>query len=224
MSSTDRGRSGRSSRSARGLVRRSPAGARAARAPRVAGRAADARRAAARAPGAVPREGVLLGLELSRPRRRGAVRVPAVSDVVYARGRRRWSRTASRSSARGRRWRSITRRSSPSSSEGAPAICARRTAPRSSRAMPVSTTGRCVTTSGTRCSRTVGKNFDRTGALGPVMVTPEELPPFATGLRIRCRLNCEVVQDSRTDRMLFSVPEVLVYLTSPSRCARGTSS
>jgi acylpyruvate hydrolase len=61
---------------------------------------------------------------------------------------------------------------------------------------------------------TVGKNFDRTGALGPAIVTPDELPPFATGLRIQCRLNGEVVQDSRTDRMLFSVPEVLVYLTS----------
>ena len=60
---------------------------------------------------------------------------------------------------------------------------------------------------------TVGKNFDRTGALGPALVTPDELPPFATGLRIRCRLNGEVLQDSSTDRMLFSVPEVLVYLT-----------
>jgi acylpyruvate hydrolase len=60
---------------------------------------------------------------------------------------------------------------------------------------------------------TVGKNFDRTGALGPAMVTPDELPLFAKGLRIRCRLNGEVVQDSRTDRMVFSVPEVLVYLT-----------
>jgi acylpyruvate hydrolase len=61
---------------------------------------------------------------------------------------------------------------------------------------------------------TVGKNFDRTGAMGPVMVTPDELPPFATGLAIQCRLNDEVVQQSSTDRMIFSVPDVLVYLTS----------
>jgi acylpyruvate hydrolase len=61
---------------------------------------------------------------------------------------------------------------------------------------------------------TLGKNFDGTGALGPAIVTPDELPPFATGLRIQCRLNGEVVQESRTDNMLFSVPEVLVYLTS----------
>jgi 2-keto-4-pentenoate hydratase/2-oxohepta-3-ene-1,7-dioic acid hydratase in catechol pathway len=68
---------------------------------------------------------------------------------------------------------------------------------------------------------TVGKNFDRTGALGPAMVTPDELPPFASGLRIQCRLNGEVVQDSRTDRMLFSVPEVLVYLTSATTLCPG---
>jgi 2-keto-4-pentenoate hydratase/2-oxohepta-3-ene-1,7-dioic acid hydratase in catechol pathway len=68
---------------------------------------------------------------------------------------------------------------------------------------------------------TIGKNFDRTGALGPALVTPDELPPFATGLRIQCRLNGDVVQDSRTDRMLFSVPEVLVYLTSAATLCPG---
>jgi acylpyruvate hydrolase len=68
---------------------------------------------------------------------------------------------------------------------------------------------------------TLGKNFDRTGALGPAMVTPDELPPFAKGLRIQCRLNGDVVQDSRTDRMIFSVPEVLVYLTSAATLDPG---
>jgi 2-keto-4-pentenoate hydratase/2-oxohepta-3-ene-1,7-dioic acid hydratase in catechol pathway len=68
---------------------------------------------------------------------------------------------------------------------------------------------------------TVGKNFDRTGALGPAMVTSDELPPFAAGLRIQCRLNDEVVQDSSTDRMIFSVPEVLAYLTSAATLYPG---
>jgi 2-keto-4-pentenoate hydratase/2-oxohepta-3-ene-1,7-dioic acid hydratase in catechol pathway len=68
---------------------------------------------------------------------------------------------------------------------------------------------------------TVGKNFDRTGALGPALVTPDELPPFATGLRIQCRLNGEIVQDSSTDRMIFSVPEVLVYLTAAATLYPG---
>jgi 2-keto-4-pentenoate hydratase/2-oxohepta-3-ene-1,7-dioic acid hydratase in catechol pathway len=68
---------------------------------------------------------------------------------------------------------------------------------------------------------TIGKNFDRTGALGPAIVTPDEVPPFATGLRIQCRLNGEVVQDSSTDLMIFSVPEVLVYLTSAATLYPG---
>ncbi|MDX6224032.1 MAG: hypothetical protein QOE64_408, partial [Frankiales bacterium] len=68
---------------------------------------------------------------------------------------------------------------------------------------------------------TAGKNFDRTGALGPAVVTPDELPPFANGLRIQCRLNGEVVQDSSTDMMIFSVPEVLVYLTSIATLCPG---
>jgi 2-keto-4-pentenoate hydratase/2-oxohepta-3-ene-1,7-dioic acid hydratase in catechol pathway len=68
---------------------------------------------------------------------------------------------------------------------------------------------------------TIGKNFDRTGAMGPAMVTPDELPPFAAGLRIQCRLNDEVVQDSSTDRMIFSVPEVLAYLTSAATLYPG---
>jgi 2-keto-4-pentenoate hydratase/2-oxohepta-3-ene-1,7-dioic acid hydratase in catechol pathway len=68
---------------------------------------------------------------------------------------------------------------------------------------------------------TIGKNFDRTGALGPAMVTPDELPPFATGLRIQCRLNDEVVQDSSTERMIFSVPETLAYLTSAATLYPG---
>jgi 2-keto-4-pentenoate hydratase/2-oxohepta-3-ene-1,7-dioic acid hydratase in catechol pathway len=68
---------------------------------------------------------------------------------------------------------------------------------------------------------TVGKNFDRTGALGPAMVTPDELPPFARGLRIQCRLNGEIVQDSNTDKMLFPVAEVLVYLTSAATLCPG---
>jgi 2-keto-4-pentenoate hydratase/2-oxohepta-3-ene-1,7-dioic acid hydratase in catechol pathway len=68
---------------------------------------------------------------------------------------------------------------------------------------------------------TVGKNFDGTGAMGPALVTPDELPPFATGLGIQCRLNGEVVQDSSTERMLFSVPDALVYLTSATTLEPG---
>ena len=59
----------------------------------------------------------------------------------------------------------------------------------------------------------MGKNFDQTGPFGPVFVTPDELPPGATGLKIECRLNGETVQSSNTDMMIFPVVETLVYLT-----------
>lgn len=52
---------------------------------------------------------------------------------------------------------------------------------------------------------TPGKNFDRTGAIGPVVVTADELPAGATGLRIACRLNGATVQDASTADMLVPV-------------------
>lgn len=57
---------------------------------------------------------------------------------------------------------------------------------------------------------TVGKNFDSTGAFGPHMVTPDELPPGAKGLGIQCRVNGKVLQDSNTREMIFDV-RTLVY-------------
>jgi len=49
---------------------------------------------------------------------------------------------------------------------------------------------------------TVGKNFDGTGAFGPVLVTSDELPGGARGLSIETRLNGNVVQSSNTDRLI----------------------
>ena len=60
---------------------------------------------------------------------------------------------------------------------------------------------------------TMGKNFDQTGSFGPVYVTADELAPGATGLKIECRLNGQVVQSSNTDMMMFPVIETLVYIT-----------
>ena len=60
---------------------------------------------------------------------------------------------------------------------------------------------------------TMGKNFDQTGPFGPVLVTPDELPPAATGLKIECRLNGQTVQSSNTDMMIFPVVETLVYIS-----------
>ena len=59
----------------------------------------------------------------------------------------------------------------------------------------------------------MGKNFDRTGAFGPWMVTPDEVPPGGKGLKIQTRLNGQVMQSDNTDNMMFPVPETIAYIT-----------
>ena len=59
----------------------------------------------------------------------------------------------------------------------------------------------------------MGKNFDRTGSVGPWMVTADELPRGGKGLKIETRLNGKVMQSSNTDLLMFPVAESLVYLT-----------
>lgn len=59
---------------------------------------------------------------------------------------------------------------------------------------------------------TIGKNFDATGGFGPVLVTADELPPGAVGLRIQSRLNGQVMQDANTSDMIFSVAETIALL------------
>jgi len=60
---------------------------------------------------------------------------------------------------------------------------------------------------------TPGKNFDATGALGPVLVTPDEVPPGGTNLHIECRLNGRIMQSSSTSDMIFDVPRTLEILS-----------
>src|SRR6202451_747288 len=60
---------------------------------------------------------------------------------------------------------------------------------------------------------TMGKNFDATGAFGPWLVTPDALPPAARGLRIQGRLNGKVMQDTRTDLLIFGVPELIEMIS-----------
>ena len=61
---------------------------------------------------------------------------------------------------------------------------------------------------------TVGKNFDGTGALGPVLVTPDELPPGASGLHLQLRLNGQVLQDTKTDDLIFGVADLIAFLST----------
>ncbi len=60
---------------------------------------------------------------------------------------------------------------------------------------------------------TVGKNFDGTGAFGPWLVTPDELPRGARGVRIRTRLNGLTVQDGTTTDMVFDVADLVSILS-----------
>lgn len=60
---------------------------------------------------------------------------------------------------------------------------------------------------------TMGKNFDRTGGFGPECVTPDELPPGASGLGLRTRLNGAVMQEANTRDMLFDVAETIAFVT-----------
>jgi 2-keto-4-pentenoate hydratase/2-oxohepta-3-ene-1,7-dioic acid hydratase in catechol pathway len=61
---------------------------------------------------------------------------------------------------------------------------------------------------------TAGKNFDDTGAFGPWLVTPDELPAGASGLKIECRVNGEVMQSSNTDKLIFDVAKTISLLSS----------
>jgi 2-keto-4-pentenoate hydratase/2-oxohepta-3-ene-1,7-dioic acid hydratase in catechol pathway len=60
---------------------------------------------------------------------------------------------------------------------------------------------------------TVGKNFDGTGALGPIFVTADELPPGAHGLQLTTRLNGEVVQSSNTAHLIFNVATLVSVIS-----------
>jgi len=60
---------------------------------------------------------------------------------------------------------------------------------------------------------TIGKNFDGSGPFGPWLVTPDELPPGAAGLRIQSRLNGQVMQDANTKDFLWDVVESLCIIT-----------
>lgn len=57
---------------------------------------------------------------------------------------------------------------------------------------------------------TRGKSFDTFCPLGPVIVTPDEIPD-PQALALRTRVNGELMQDSSTAEMLFGVAELLAF-------------
>jgi 2-keto-4-pentenoate hydratase/2-oxohepta-3-ene-1,7-dioic acid hydratase in catechol pathway len=59
---------------------------------------------------------------------------------------------------------------------------------------------------------TIGKTFDTFAPTGPHLVTADEAPDPHTR-PIRLRLNGETMQDSNTREFIFTVPQVIAYLT-----------
>jgi len=59
---------------------------------------------------------------------------------------------------------------------------------------------------------TQGKNFDRSGAIGPWLVTTDEFPGFGD-VRVTTRVNGEVRQDDTTAHLLFSFAALIAYIS-----------
>jgi 2-keto-4-pentenoate hydratase/2-oxohepta-3-ene-1,7-dioic acid hydratase in catechol pathway len=66
---------------------------------------------------------------------------------------------------------------------------------------------------------TRGKSLDTFCPMGPVVVTCDELD--ASDLAIRCLVNGETVQDSRTSRMFFGVADIVSYCSTAFTLAPG---
>jgi len=60
---------------------------------------------------------------------------------------------------------------------------------------------------------TPGKNFDATGPVGPVVVTPDELPAGASGLKIESRVGDEILQSANTSEMLWPVDRTIATIS-----------
>ena len=60
---------------------------------------------------------------------------------------------------------------------------------------------------------TPGKNFPQTGAFGPWLVTPDEIPDL-DALHLTTRVNGTVVQESGLDHMIFDVPRLIEYCSA----------
>lgn len=59
-----------------------------------------------------------------------------------------------------------------------------------------------------------GKNFNGTGPFGPWMVTSDEIDVTKQPLKLVTRLNGEVVQETNTDYLIFSIPQIINYVST----------
>ncbi|PJE32270.1 Ureidoglycolate lyase [Pseudooceanicola marinus] len=67
---------------------------------------------------------------------------------------------------------------------------------------------------------TQGKNFDRSGAIGPWIVTADELDP-AGDIAVRTRVNGELRQSDSTANLMFPFDALIAYLSSFATLSPG---
>jgi 2-keto-4-pentenoate hydratase/2-oxohepta-3-ene-1,7-dioic acid hydratase in catechol pathway len=65
-----------------------------------------------------------------------------------------------------------------------------------------------------------GKNFSNTGALGPALLSPEEAGPLEDK-RIETRVNGTTMQSAKLGDMIFSVAQIISYVSGFTRLAPG---
>jgi 2,4-didehydro-3-deoxy-L-rhamnonate hydrolase len=60
---------------------------------------------------------------------------------------------------------------------------------------------------------TLGKNADKSGPIGPVLVTADDFPEGGRGLKVQTRVNGTVMQDANTDDLIHDVAAIIEYIT-----------
>ena len=60
---------------------------------------------------------------------------------------------------------------------------------------------------------TPGKNFHQSGALGPTLVTPDEVPDPAS-LSLTTRVNGQLMQQGSLDELIFDIPALIEYCST----------
>ncbi|MGB6535525.1 MAG: fumarylacetoacetate hydrolase family protein [Xanthobacteraceae bacterium] len=69
-------------------------------------------------------------------------------------------------------------------------------------------------------SVTSGKNFPNTGPLGPWLVTTDEIPDPGK-LTLATRLNGQQVQHSGTDKLIYSIPQIIAFCSEFTALSPG---
>ncbi|MBA3439660.1 MAG: fumarylacetoacetate hydrolase family protein [Pyrinomonadaceae bacterium] len=67
---------------------------------------------------------------------------------------------------------------------------------------------------------TPGKNFPGTGSLGPWLVTADEIAD-PSKLTLMTRLNGEELQNATTDQMIFTIPDLISYISTFTELVPG---